>query len=156
MGPEPRGMGLKNEIDKLIQAERKKLAIEDEKDTEYKEHRRQQLQVLRPLLEEVAASIDKNYFRVRFDVPIFKDLAIAFVEVGRIDKEEIDIMWRIRPNSESVYSGSKPSPGFVISGGDSGDLVVVQTEEEVIQYLLPKIAEKVAYSEHLKDRSEDQ
>ena len=145
-------MGRKDEIDKLMQAERKKLAMKDEKSAEFEKRQVQQLQELLPLLEEVAESIDKNYLSVSFNVrrgPIF-------VDVGRIDKERLDIQWQIESNSRPSYWGLKHATGFVISELNSEERVTFLTGEEVVQYMLPKIIEKVAYYENLKDRSEDQ
>ena len=145
-------MGLKDEIDKLIQAERKKLAER----AEFGKSQVQRLQVMRTLLEEVAASVDENYLDVGFVEGKLSDIAVAFVDVGRIDQGRLDIRWQISPNSTPDYWDAKPAQGFEVTVNEGEEVLNFQTEEEVIQYILPKIAEKVAYYEHLKDRSEDQ
>ena len=159
-------MGRKDEIDKLIQAERKKLAIEDEKDAEYKEHQRQRLQVLRALLEEVAESIGTEYMSVR-DGKAYLGVAVVVVLEGSrlprfdpgdpaslrrlVDEVTPDAEWRICPNSTPDWDDA---PGFVVELNN--EWLTFQTEEEVIQYLLPEIAKKIAYNEHQKDRYKDQ
>ena len=63
------------------------------------------------------------------------------------------------PNSAKIGYGSLISkPGFVVAetvGYGGEDELTFKTEDEVIQYILPKIAERVAYYEHQKYQSED-
>ena len=144
-------MSLKDEIEKLIQAERNRLAALDEKRTESKEHQRQRFQVLRALLEEVAEAMDTEYLDIMF---IDK---IAYIRVGIGAKAEGDADWQIEPNYKGDWEdGIYPLPGFRVLY--SGNLyrekeLIFQTEEEVIQYILPKITKTVVYFEHLEERT---
>ena len=83
-------MGLKDEIDKLIQAERKKLAIEVEKRAEFEKHQLQRLEVMWTLLEEIRASIDENYLSM-----FYTGQAVAHVDVGIIKEGLIDLQFQI-------------------------------------------------------------
>ena len=108
-----------NDIDKLIQAERKKLviadekrAIADEKRAKFEKHQVQRFQVMRTLLEEVVASVDGNY------LGLYTEDADAYISVGSgaDSPDDPDIQWRICPNSKQIGFGSLiSSPGFVVA-----------------------------------------
>ena len=136
-------MSLKDEINKLIQAEREKLVAKEER----RANKRQQLQTMWALLEEVAKSIDAKYLHMFFPA----DEPHITVWVGEIEieydeswaPEKMRISWQIKPNWRLRDMGG----GFRVEENGSEELVF-QTEEEVIQHILPKIAKAVAFCLH--------
>ena len=57
-------MSLKDETEKMIQAEREKLESRDEKDQEYKARQKERFKPLRALIEELVATIEPEYIEM--------------------------------------------------------------------------------------------
>src|SRR3989338_6511280 len=109
-------MSLKDEIEKIIHAERKNLESRDQKDREFNERQRDRFQPLRTLLNELIASIDPTYLEAwigdsdaRIDVGSRK---------GDWEHLETDEGWNIEPNHTMNTRGDKneslfnDAPGF--------------------------------------------
>jgi hypothetical protein len=150
-------VSLKDEIEKLIQAERQKLESRDRQRTEYHERQRQRFQPLKTLLTEVAASVEAEFIEPR----ISDDSAV--IEIGRKKEGPLftDIRWRIEPDFE-VGSVFKPKDGFRVEetayyrypeSDVSERTHRFEAERHVAEYLIAKIAEKVAFYRHLDNKS---
>ncbi len=157
-------MSLKDEIDKLIQAERKKLKVKDQADEEHHERQRRRFTTMHAVLREIAESIDTQYLEARLDD------SRATIKVGKKTREtywETDIRWLIEPNwgLGGEIGTFEVRPGFRVEETEYfkypereilEETRTFKSESEVAEYLLPKIAEKVAFYRHLEDRSKKQ
>ena len=157
-------MSLKDEIEKLINAERSKLEERDKKDAEYNQRQRQRFASLRVILQEISASVDPKYLESRVD-----DYS-AKIELGRIEKStrSTETRWEIEPNytynfarhhSEAAESFYSEEPGFKVEETEyshcpefdtSEDTKTFQDEQAVSEYLIKKITEKVAHYMYLE------
>ena len=150
-------MSLKDEISKLIQAEREKLQDKEE----FHERQQRRFTTMRTVLSEIAESIDAKYLNADL-----RD-SWAIIEVGKLSRSgdvwETDISWHIEPNFRSggVKRPLIDMPGFMVEETMTVRNPEYETieqrrafksESEVAEYLLPKIAEQVAFYQHLKDR----
>lgn len=147
-------MSLKDEIEKIIRAERDKLERHDHQKTEFKERQRERFHRMRRLLEELSTSIDAK------DLNISIEASSATVEVVRTSDAYFGIKWRIEPNFAFKTTQGRGEYNF----GEAQGINVVETsnreethtfddEETAMAYLVGKIAEQIAYHQHRNKRS---
>ena len=156
-------MSLREEIDRLIRAEREKLEQRDRRDKEYHSRQQERFRPMRALLEEVAGSISPEYLRMR----ILEHGASFEVGTKKTDRDyyfEIDARWWIEPNySFGSYAAGESvlqeEPGVKIEEKlyfhlpeyeVSERTQVFSTENDVAEYLVRELAKKIAHYEHLK------
>jgi hypothetical protein len=60
-------MSLRNEVEKLIQIEREKIAARERKHDDYHSRQRERFAAIRPVLQELVDSIETGYIRARID-----------------------------------------------------------------------------------------
>lgn len=153
-------MGLKDEIEKLIQAERQKLESRDRQHTEYQERQRQRFQPLKALLTEVAASVEPEFI----DPRISEDSGVIEIRRKKEGPGFADIRWKIEPDFEVRFHAEKgeslfePKNGFRVEETEyyrypESDMSErthrFEAERNVAEYLIAKITEKVAFYRHL-------
>lgn len=155
-------MSLKDEIDKLIQAEREHLEQRDAKDYEFDELQKARFLPLRAVLEEVIKAVDPAYLRVEL-----KDHQ-ATIEVGKHWDNcfEVDIRWCIEPMStprleaEAGEALFEAQPGFSIEEVETFQLpefnqfehtYTFETEGEVVQHILKKMTENIAHYQQIEE-----
>lgn len=144
-------MGLKIEIEKLIQAEREKIAHRDKQQADYHQRQRDRFVPLRAILNEIAESIDPKYLESKIG-----DDSARF-EMKR------DAHWSIQPNydirfgADSDESRFYEMPGFKVEetvyyiNDVAEDSKTFTNENEVAEYLIKKITEKVAHYRHMEE-----
>jgi hypothetical protein len=149
-------MSLKDEIEKLVAAERKKLEDKDQADADFNTRKRLRFEPLRALLTDLSNSIESIYLKVN----LFTDS--ASVELGQLTDgiKGKDTRWRIYPNW-SFPGTEKESPTFTIEETeyywfpeyhDKERRLDFSLESEVLEYLVKKITEKVAFYRHLHSK----
>lgn len=161
-------MSLKDEIDKIIRAQREKLDARDKKSREHWEKQAERFKPMTALVKELAESVDRKYLRVR----ILPDSAV--IDVGTLkekDHFESDISWRVEPNysfhsdEPIIYRNAEGQPGIRVEETEYYRLSdchskenrqVLQTEAEVMEYLVSKIAPKVAWYQHAESLRDGQ
>jgi hypothetical protein len=159
-------MSLRNEVEKLIQIEREKIAARERKHDDYHSRQRERFAAIRPVLQELVDSIETGYIRARID----DDL--ARLDVGKNNDRcfETDIRWEVQPNfgirAEADKDGGLfyEEPGFRVdetqhyhslelfhpgSGSASERKLIFPNESQTCEYLITKIVEKVAFYQHL-------
>jgi hypothetical protein len=98
-------MSLKEEIEKIVRAERDKLESRDQGHKEYHERQRKRFQPMRALLEELATSVDTAHLKAS----IREDSTT--VEVGKKEGDrayfQSDARWRIEPNFQVPFHAQK-------------------------------------------------
>lgn len=154
-------MSLKDEIEKLIQKEQQKIEERDQKHVEYHERQRQRFHSLRFLLEELVASLDSQHIKSC----IYDDRAILEVGKQKADYFTAETRWEIEPNFDVIFQAEKDEslfheqPGFRVEEtnyyefpeyGVSEHNYVFNTEQETAEYIIKKIAEKMAQYRHLE------
>jgi len=90
-------MSLKDEIEKLIRAERDKLETRDQKNREFYERQGQRFIPMRVIIEEIPKSVEPEYIRVSIQE------SDARIELGQKNSKgyfEEDVRWEIEPNYE--------------------------------------------------------
>lgn len=156
-------MSLKREIEKIIQAEREKLESRDREHNDYHNRQRDRFQPLRALLDELVASIDPAHLKASI-----RDYR-ATIQVGTTRSDSAyfsaDARWQIQPNYDVRFEAVKgesvfqESPGFRVEENvyhrdpeysTSEKNLTFNTEEQVISYLLGKVAEQIAFYQHLR------
>jgi len=155
-------MSLKDEIEKLIQAEHEKIETRDKKHDDYHQRQRDRFVSLRAILKEITESIDPKYLESR----IGNDS--ARIEIGRKEKSyrSTDAYWNIEPNYDVSFGAAADEslfyekPGFKVEetvyyiDDMSEDNMTFSDENEVAEYLIKKITEKVAHYRHLEALAE--
>jgi len=156
-------MSLKDEIEKIIQSERKKLESRDQKHKEHWERQRERFRPMRALLEKVVNAVDQEHVEVRFS----EDDAIIEVGTKRLEDGcfEEDVRWKVQPNFVVKLF---PSSGEGFLEEESGFRVeeaitcrqpeidyrekalIFGTESEAVQYIIKKMAEQIAHYQHIK------
>jgi hypothetical protein len=161
-------MSLKEEMEKIIRSEREKLKSQDRKDKEYWDCERERFRPMRALLEEVVGAVDPEHVEVKFSD---QD---ATIEVGtrRPDSDcfEEDMRWKVRPNfgvrlnpqmGEGLF---EEKPGFQVEETitcrspefDSREKThTFSTESETVQFIIRKMAEKIAHYQHITSLQHD-
>lgn len=155
-------MSLKDEIDKLIRAEREHLEQRDAKEYEFDELQKARFLPLRAFLEQVIKAVDPAYLRLEF-----KDHQ-AIIEVGKHwdNGFEVDIRWCIEPMStaraeaEAGEALFEAQPGFSTEEVETFRLpefkqfehtYTFETEEEVVQHILKRMAEYIAHYQYIEE-----
>ena len=151
-------MSLKDEIQKLIDAERQKLVQQDHKIASYHQRQKDNFQSLRALLEEIAKSVEPAYLKSQLSD------GQGTLDIGRQEckKFEVDVHWEIKPNFEIKFGAMKgespfeEAPGFLVEEicyyrfpepDRTEQKLIFESEQAVIEYLLKIITAKVAYFE---------
>ena len=141
-------MGLKEEVEKLIQVEQERLLSEDSRNSAFWERQRQRFGILAEILERIKRSFEEKYLRMQ----IYPES--AWVEVGRRKKSyfSADVCFRVEPDFGGKGDRLHERPGFrvEISPPQPEDHGVRKTlrlpnEKEVAEYLSRQIAERVAH-----------
>lgn len=107
-------MSLKDEIEKIIKSEQRKIEQRDQKHTEYHERQRQRFNPLRALLDELVAAVDPNHIASR----IFEDHATLEVGKKKNDYFSTETRWEIQPDYDVSFGAEKgeslccEKPGF--------------------------------------------
>src|ERR1039458_5864234 len=148
-------MSLKEEIDKLIEAERKGLEVADQRALEHRERQRQHFAPLAALLAEIKASVEPKYL----DAVVYEDRAI--VKVGRPFHGlfEVALRWEIAPYNFGApleRCVSHERPGFCVEETRWYNFEHAVFESQhvfadaaaVAEYLIAEIAKEVALYEH--------
>lgn len=153
-------MSLKDEIEKLIQQEQQKIEERDQGHMEYHERQRQRFRSLRSLLEELVSSVDSKHIESR----IFDDHATLEVGEKKDDYFSAETRWEIEPNFDVSFQAENSEslfyeqPGFRVEETNyyefpeyhvSEHKHVFNTEQETAEYIIKKIAEKMAHYRHL-------
>lgn len=148
-------MSLKDEIDKLIASERTLLEHQDKNNRDFFELQETRFRPLRSAFEEMSKALDPAYVQVVFMH------SRATVKVGQYRNNDFhcEIQWEIEPNSQLGSPGKgaflEPQPGFSIEETEWNDFnqetYTLQTETEVVQHIVKKIASKIAFCQHNED-----
>lgn len=155
-------MNLKDEIDKLISAERVLLEQRDTKEKEFDELQKARFLPLRAVLEELIKSVDPTYLGVQLT-----DYH-ATIEVGRRgdDSFEVNVQWKIEPK---FLPREEPADGEALFEAQPGYSVeevttyhrpefrqlehayTFETESLVIRHILKEMAKWIAHYQHLDE-----
>jgi hypothetical protein len=152
-------MSLKDEIEKLIQAEQEKIESRDKQHANYHQRQRERFVSMQAILKEIAESIGPKYLESR----IGDDS--ARIEIGRKEKSyrSTDAYWNIEPNYHIRFGAASEEglfyekPGFKVEetvyyiDDMSEDSKIFSDESEVAEYLIKQITEKVAHYRHLEE-----
>ncbi len=154
-------MSLRDEIEKLISAEKSNLEDRDKKHADYYQRQRDRFASLRVVLEEISVSINSKYLKSR----IGDHSATMYLGRNQGSSWLTDIRWRIEPNydvrfrPEAGESLFHEEPGFTVEETQYYRLPEDDTlessknlpnEQAASEYLIRKIAEKVAHYHHLE------
>jgi hypothetical protein len=155
-------MNLKDEIDKLISAERARLAQRDAKEKEFDELQKARFLPLRAVLEQLIKSVDPSY--LRFQLTDYH----ASIEVGTHgnDNFEVNVQWRIEPKftpREEPEDGEalfEAQPGFSVEEVTTchrpefrqlKHTYTFETERQVILHMLKEMAKWIAHYQHVDE-----
>lgn len=144
-------MSLKEEIEKIIRAERDMLEREDRQKTEFKERQHERFHCMRRLLEELATSIDAK------DLNVSIEADSATVKVVTMSDAYFGTSWRIEPNFD--FKPKRGRGDYLFHEAQGINVIDVRTsdreethtfddEETAMAYLVGKIAEQIAYHQH--------
>ena len=150
-------MSLKDEIEKLIRAEQTNLENRDSKDDNFEQRQRNRFASLRVVLEEISTSVDSKYVNSTIGD------SVAIIQVGRTKDStwRADIFFRIEPNYDMKFDekareslSREEKPGFKLEVDEldlpSKKMQNLPDEQAISQYLIKKIAEKVAHYRHME------
>jgi hypothetical protein len=158
-------MSLKDEIEKLIQAERSKLEQKDVATKNYREKHLLRFQAMRRTLDEIVQSIAPEYLESELDESDAR-ITIGLRNATSGDFKE-EISWHIEPNfrfgkrDEPSEGWLIEEPGFQVEETETheppgAELIenshTFNNEAQVAQHIVPIIAKHVALHEHLKKR----
>jgi len=152
-----RAMSLKDELEKIVRAERAKLVTADRLDAEFPDRQRQRFRELRGLIEELGAAVDPRFLRAQIEDDG------ATVEVGHLERDlssfVTDMQWEMRANYSVHVEAATSSyrfrdePGFRVAEtrcprfpADDAvtSMLVFDTETLLIDHLLRAIATRIA------------
>lgn len=148
-------MGLKEEIDKLIKEERQTLERKDRKLADHRQRKREQFQPLRRILEEMEESLKSPYLRLKV-----RD-SHAILEIGQQKGKSFlpDIRLEVEPESKIEHGEFIDSENFRVEerqyyrnvpDADISDRVFsFDSQQEVADYLMQKVAKEIAFYDHL-------
>ena len=87
-------MSLNDEIEKLIQAEKQKLELQDTRSSQLHKRQEERFAPLRRVLEELVKSVDAQFIQANIVE------SSARVDLGETEKEHfrVEIRWEIQPN----------------------------------------------------------
>jgi hypothetical protein len=153
-------VSLKDEIEKLIKQEEQKIEERDQRHLKYDERQRQNFQRLRALLEELVTSVDSK----NINSNIFGNRAKLKIGKMKDGYFSAEIEWEIQPNFDISFQAEKgeslfyEKPGFRVEEtiyfnfpeyDVSESKHIFNTEQETAEYIIKKIAEKIAHYRHL-------
>ena len=145
-------MSLKDEMEKMIQAERAKLEVRDQKENSFRDTQRDKFAPLKEVLREITSPVKRKYM----DISISDDQAT--ISMGYHSK---DLRWVIDPNfeicagvasDESLYESR---PGFRLevthysSGSKFSESLKFDSQQSLVNYLVAEIVERAAEYRHL-------
>lgn len=146
-------MSLRDEIEKMIQAEKAKLEVRDQKQEDYCETQRNRFVPLKEVLREITSPIDPKYI----DISISDDRAI--ISMGYHGK---DLRWVIEPDFEVCFRAASDEslfesrPGFRLEetiyhyvGDFSESTQKFDSQQSLVEYLVAEIVKKAAHFLHL-------
>jgi len=148
-------MTLKDEIEKIISAERRKLESGDQHNRKHVDRQLERFRPMRALLEELVKSIEPQYISAL----ISEDGALIDVgEQAGSEHFDYDTHWDIHMKGRLEM---KPAGAFLLheepgisveETNHTGhqETMTFRTEKEAAAYLVQKIAEKVALYRHRK------
>ncbi len=155
-------MGLKEELEKIVQAKRQKIDDRDDADRDFYAEKKNRFTVLGNLLRELSDEIDPRHGEVK----IFDDRARILLGrkqssgVRSFREEDTDI--EIEPDFEiNLGTGTFTNlDGFRVEQTETyrypeydtfESTKRFPTEEDVMEYLLKEIGEKIAHYQHLDE-----
>jgi hypothetical protein len=146
-------MSLKDEIEKMIQAEQAKLEIRDQKERDYHETQRDRFAPLKEVLREITNAIDRKYT----DLSISDDRAT--ISLGYRSN---DLHWVIGPDFDVRFGAASDEglfesrPGFRLEetiyhyGGDFSESTKnFDCQQSLVEYLVTNLVERTAQFRHL-------
>ncbi len=152
-----RAMSLKDELDKIVRAERAKLETADRLDGEFPARQRERFSVLRALVEELVAAADSRFLRAQIEDDG------ATIEVGRLKRDlssfVTDMQWEMRANYTIHFDATsfsyrfRDEPGFRVAEtgcprfpADDAVTTMLEFESEslLIDHLVRAIATRIA------------
>lgn len=153
-------MGLKEELENLIRAERGKLEARDQKHSAFHDVQRTRFAPLRAVLGELAQAVEPTYLRLSLHD------SSALLELGneRDGHFRIELRCEVQPNFATDFHADPgaslfhEAPGYRIEETQyfeypqydtSEHTAVVEDEAQAAQHLAQKIAEHVAHRRHL-------
>ncbi len=153
-------MGLKEELERLIDAERGKLEARDREHSVFHDVQRSRFAPLRAALNELAQAVAATYLRLRLHD------SSALLELGheRDGRFHTELRCEIQPNFETDSPADRgaslfrEAPGYRIEETQyfeypeydtSEHSAVFDDESTVAEHLAQKIAEHVAHRQHL-------
>jgi hypothetical protein len=157
-------VSLKDQLEQIIAAERRKLEAFDNALSDYHTRQHHRFEPMRVVLREIVASVDAAYLKADFSE------GSATLELGKDQKSrqirEDVIIWLIQPNYEITPRDENPcslheQPGIRIEEtqhwtlpdrGSSEHTRVFATEAQAAEYLVREIAKKVAWYRHFVPR----
>jgi len=159
-------MSLKDEIEKIVAAERKKLEEKDQADADFHTRQRLRFEPLRVLLTDLSNSIEPTYLKVN----LFNES--ASIELGKLTDgvKGTDTRWEIYPGKafvskldreQGIQGTYKEYHKFMIEETeyywfpeyhDKERRLEFSLESEVLEYLAKKITGKVAFYRHLRSK----
>lgn len=139
-------MSLKDEIEKIIQAERDKLRAKNLYQDEYNARQTARFQPLAAVFSELLDSIDSRFARGKVH------MSHAIIEVGDTNAKgdfSRELTWEIQPNySIDGAMVFHEQPGFRVNETHYPDIYenrrVVPTEKAAVEAIAEKIGEKIA------------
>lgn len=157
-------MALKDEIERIIAARREQLETGDRQTRDFYKRQEERFQPLRAVLAELIESVEPAYLKANLWP------GAASIEVGRAREKKYfqwDMRWKIEPESSFSFSkeqggsAQREEPGFRVEEMEdyrnlpdpeiSEKTLSFPDEQAVAEYLLAKIAEKVAFYRHLDE-----
>lgn len=152
-------MSLKDEIEKIIQAERKKLEIRDQKSNEFRQRQKELFKPMVALLNEMKESFEQKYLEVK----IYDDRArikSGYLKGGLFNCQN---QWTVQPNFRisvpiQIDEPLCDEPGFKVEEINRESFgipafeqtLTFETETDTIEYLIKEIARDVAENRHLE------
>lgn len=153
-------MSLKDELDRIIAAERRDLENVDPRSEAFRKSQRDRFAEIRPLLAELADAVDDAYVRVRMsDARVVIDVGDTPTDA---DLFEIDGRWELEPNPATRFvaePGARAAPrksGFLVwktlylrplMDPDylTWDRLEFDSGEEAFQYVFQDVARQMAH-----------
>ena len=154
-------MGIKEELSKIIDAERQKYEEEDRADDEYSEQKKQRFNPLAAVIKQLADEIPDNYGKVH----LHDDR--AYISLSRKDPRtgyrETDVNLLLEPNNKHSFTGERYEDilldGFKVEETNHYHQPEYEAfesthhfpnEEELMVYVMEVVGKKIAYYQKLE------